>query len=70
MGYFRSTASGGVMMAKPLTQLTAVMCPAAVRQDERWVMTQGPSGFIYKNRDSIQMKMSQRAHQGPRKAPY
>ena len=34
MGYFRSTASGGVMMAKPLTQLTAVMCPAAVRQDD------------------------------------
>ena len=34
MGYFRSTANGGVMMAKPLTQLTAVMYPAAVRQDD------------------------------------
>jgi len=34
MGYFRSTANGGVMMAKPLMQLTAVMYPAAVRQDD------------------------------------
>ena len=34
MGYFRSTANGGVMMAKPPTQLTAVMYPAAVRQDD------------------------------------
>ena len=34
MGYFRSTANGGVMMAKPPKQLTAVTCPAAVRQDD------------------------------------
>ena len=33
MGYFRSTANGGVMMAKPQKQLTAVVYPAVVRQD-------------------------------------
>ena len=33
MGYFRSTANGGVMMAKPQKQLTAVVSPAVVRQD-------------------------------------
>ena len=33
MGYFRSTANGGVMMAKPQMQLTAVAYPAVVRQD-------------------------------------
>ena len=34
MGYFRSTANGGVMMAKPQKQLMAVTCPAAVKQDD------------------------------------
>ena len=33
MGYFRSTANGGVMMAKPQKQLTVVVYPAVVRQD-------------------------------------
>ena len=33
-GYFRSTANGGVMMAKPPTQSMAAMWPAAVRQDD------------------------------------
>ena len=33
MGYFRSTANGGVMMAKPQKQLMAVVYPAVVRQD-------------------------------------
>ena len=38
MGYFRSTASGGVMMEKPQEQLMAVVYPAVVRQDnvEGW----------------------------------
>ena len=31
MGYFRSTANGGVMMAKPQEQLMAVVYPAVVR---------------------------------------
>ena len=33
MGYFRSTANGGVMMAKPQEQLMAAVYPAVVRQD-------------------------------------
>ena len=38
MGYFKSTANGGVMMAKPQKQLMAVVYPAVVRQDnvEGW----------------------------------
>lgn len=31
MGYFKSTANGGVMMAKPQKQLMAVVYPAVVR---------------------------------------
>ena len=33
MGYFKSIAAGGVMMAKPQNQLTPVVYPAAVRRD-------------------------------------
>ena len=33
MGYFKSTAGGGAMMAKPQEQLMPVVYPAAVRQD-------------------------------------
>ena len=34
-----------------------------------WVMAQPPSDYTYKNRDSVQMKMSWGVHQGPRKIP-
>ena len=34
-----------------------------------WVMVQPPSGYTYKNRDSVQMKVSWGVHQGPRKIP-
>ena len=33
MGYFKSIATGGAMMAKPQEQLTPVIYPAVVRQD-------------------------------------
>ena len=33
MGYFKSIAAGGAMMAKPQEQLMPVVYPAAVRQD-------------------------------------
>ena len=33
MGYFKSIAAGGAMMAKPQKQLTAVVYPAVVSQD-------------------------------------
>ena len=33
MGYFKSIATGGVMMAKPQERLTPVIYPAVVRQD-------------------------------------
>ena len=41
MGYFKSIAAGGAMMAKPQKQLTPVVYPAAVRQDnvESWHRT-------------------------------
>ena len=41
MGYFKSIAAGGAMMAKPQEQLTPVVYPAAVRQDnvESWHRT-------------------------------
>lgn len=54
MGYFKSVANIGVMMAKPQEHRMAVGYPARVRQGSFGGLSSIPPALIFKSRDSLQ----------------